>query len=206
MANNSWRNWLKKIGPGLITGASDDDPSGILTYLQVGAVMGLRGLWLALLTLPLMSAIQEMCARLGLITGHGLLSLIKKKYKPWLVKLIAFVSIAVITFNIGADLLAIGVVTEHLTGWPREVWIALVAGLIIFFSFRFSYKKLSSVLKWLTLSLFFYVAVALSINLDWHQVIWHTLKPEFNWSTQEMMLIAAVFGTTISPYLFFWQA
>ncbi|MBU1039336.1 divalent metal cation transporter [Patescibacteria group bacterium] len=204
--SRTWRQWWNKIGPGIITGASDDDPSGILTYLQVGVVMGVRGLWLALLTLPLMSAVQEMCARLGLITGQGLLSLIKRRYNPWLVKVVAVVAVAVIVFNIGADLLAIGVVVERLVGWPRELWIILTSAVIIIFTLKFSYRQLANFLKWLTLSLFFYVAVALSIHLNWSELFLHTIRPQLNFNITEIMLIAAVFGTTISPYLFFWQA
>jgi len=197
----------KKLGPGIITGASDDDPSGILTYLQAGVIMGVSSLWTALLSLPLMYAIQEMCARLGLVTDKGLMRLIKENYPRWILWVIALVSGVVITINIGADLLAISVVAEKLTNLPRLLWLPLAAGLILFGMVFFSYKKFVRILKWLTLSLFFYIITVLYINIDWREAILSTIWPaDFEWNTTTIMLVAAIVGTTISPYLFFWQA
>lgn len=195
-----------KLGPGIITGASDDDPSGILTYLQAGVVMGISSLWTALVTLPLMYIIQEMCARLGFVTDKGLIRLIKEHYSRPLLYIITIISVIAITVNIGADLLAIGVVAEKITDLPRWFWVPVAAGLILFSTIFFSYKSFARILKWLALSLLFYVATVLYINIDWREAILSTIWPSgFEWNTTSIMLVAAIVGTTISPYLFFWQ-
>ncbi len=197
----------KKLGPGIITGASDDEASGILTYLQTGVILGISSLWLALVTLPLMYVIQEMCGRIGLVTDKGLIYLIKQHYSKFVLYFIALISVIVITINIGADLLAIGVVVEELIGFSRLVWLSVTALLIALGTVLFSYRTLARVLKWLAFSLFFYVATALYIDLDWASALWSTVWPiNFQWNTTSLMLVAAVVGTTISPYMFFWQA
>jgi Mn2+/Fe2+ NRAMP family transporter len=197
----------KKLGPGIITGASDDEASGILTYLQTGVILGVSSLWLALVTLPLMYVIQEMCGRIGLVTDKGLIYLIKQHYSKFVLYFIALISVIVITINIGADLLAIGVVVEKLIGFSRLVWLSVTALLIALGTVLFSYRTLARVLKWLAFSLFFYVATALYIDLDWASALWSTVWPiNFQWNTTSLMLVAAVVGTTISPYMFFWQA
>lgn len=201
----TWRELWHKIGPGLITGASDDDPSGILTYLQAGAVLGTRGLWLVLITLPLMYGIQEMCARLGLVTGKGLIRLIKEHYSKKVLYFLASIAILVITINIGADLIAIGTVLEKQLFLSRMIWVSVIAFLIVLISVKFSYRRLANILKWLTLSLFAYVAVAFYIQIDWLNAISHTFWPSFDFTKEFWLLTAAVLGTTISPYLFFWQ-
>ncbi|MBI5465922.1 MAG: divalent metal cation transporter [Candidatus Kerfeldbacteria bacterium] len=198
--------FVKKLGPGLITGASDDDPSGILTYLQAGTVMGLKSLWTALFTLPLMYGIQEMCARIGLQTDHGLMRLIKQRYSKYVLYLVALVSTVVITVNIGADLSAMGVVIKDMVGGNRLMWLALFAAVIIFSTIKLSYHKLARVLKWLTLSLFCYVLTVFFIKIDWLEALRATFTISLDWSKENIMLIAAILGTTISPYLFFWQA
>lgn len=200
------KSFINKLGPGLITGASDDDPSGILTYLQAGAVLGFKCLWTALLTLPFMYAVQEMCARLGLVTNKGLIRLIKENYSKVVLYPIVFVSVLVITINIGADFLAIGVVLEKLTSLDRVLWLLLTAASILVFTIFFSYKKIARILKWLVFSLFFYIITIFLINFDWWEALHFTLIPSFSFSKQSVFLIAAIFGTTISPYLFFWQA
>jgi len=202
----SWRKITQKIGPGIITGASDDDPSGILTYLQAGTVMGLQALWTALLTLPLMYSIQEMCGRLGMVTDKGLLRLIKEHYSRLVLVVIALVSVFAITFNLGADLLAVGVVLEKLVGLSRYIWLPVVAGVVVFCTIQFSYHRLARVLKWLTFSLFCYVIVVFFLHLDWGKVLLATIWPHFTLSKESILLVAAILGTTISPYLFFWQA
>ncbi len=203
---NYWKLLTSKLGPGIITGASDDDPSGILTYLQAGVVMGVSSLWTALITLPLMYSIQEMCARIGLVTDKGLMRLIKEHYPKWLLWSVALISCVVITINIGADLLAIGVVSEKLTSIPRLIWLPVATVLILCGMIFFSYKKFVKVLKWLTLSLFFYIVTVLYINVDWREAILSTIWPtHFEWNATSIMLVAAIVGTTISPYLFFWQ-
>lgn len=201
-----FRKWREVAGPGVVTGASDDDPSGILIYLQSGVVLGFQALWTALLTLPLMYALQEMCGRLGLVTGKGLIRLIKEEYSRWVLYPIAIVSVVAITVNIGANLLAIGTVFERLTGWSRLAWIPLSAFFILYCTLFFSYRRFSRVLMWLAFSLFFYIATALSLNIDWARALQHTFWPSMTWSPQNILLVAAILGTTISPYLFFWQA
>jgi NRAMP (natural resistance-associated macrophage protein)-like metal ion transporter len=200
------KNIQNKLGPGLITGASDDDPSGILTYLQSGVIMGIASLWTALVTLPLMYVIQEMCGRLGLVTDKGLVKLIREHYGKTVLFIIAIISVVTITVNIGADLLAIGVVAEKLSGLPRWFWLPVAAGLILSATIFFSYRVFARVLKWLTFSLFFYIATVLYIHIDWREAILATIWPaHFVWNATNLMLVAAIVGTTISPYLFFWQ-
>lgn len=204
--SEKWQEQKKSIGPGVITGASDDDPSGILIYLQSGVMLGFQALWTALLTLPLMYALQEMCGRLGLVTGKGLIQLIKKHYSAWVLYPIVIISVLAIIVNIGADLLAIGAVLERLTGLSRLFWIPFSGIFVIYCTIFFSYRKFSRALAWLTFSLFFYIVTALSLSIDWPQAIQRTLWPSMDWSGENALLIAAILGTTISPYLFFWQA
>lgn len=200
------RELAHKLGPGLITGASDDDPSGILSYLQSGVMLGLNGLWVALVTLPLMYTIQEMCARLGLVTGKGLIKLIKENYSKAVLYPIAIISLVVISVNIGADLMAIGVVLEKLVGVSRLILIPLTAMAIILVIVMFSYHNFARVMKWLTLALFAYVAVAFYVHIDWVLALYHTVSPSLQFTKANGLLLAAMLGTTISPYLFFWQA
>ncbi len=207
---SAWRSikdFSRKFGPGVITGASDDDPSGILTYLQAGVVLGVSSLWTALLSLPLMYTIQEMCGRIALVTGKGLMRLIKEHYSGLIVGIIAIISTVVITINIGADLLAIAIVTEELTNLPRLLWIVVAGAIVTVSMVVFSYEKFARILKWLTFSLVFYIVTVLYINVDWREAILSTIWPRyFSWNAESLILIVAIIGTTISPYLFFWQA
>ena len=147
--------FFKKLGPGLITGASDDDPSGILTYLQGGAMLGFGSLWTTLLTLPMMCAIQEMAGRIGLKTNKGIVELIKKHYSKWVLFPIIFVSTVVLVINIGADLLAIGTAISGMVPVSNYITLPLTAALILFCTVYFSYREFAGTLKWLTLSLLF---------------------------------------------------
>lgn len=199
------KNLLNKLGPGIITGASDDDPSGIITYIQAGVIMGMKSLWIALVTLPLMYGVQEMCARIGYVTDKGLTKIIKHHFPKPLLFILVGVSVIVLTINIGADMLAIGIVLENLLGVNRLWWLPLIAATIIAVITLFSYHRFASVLKWLTLTLFFYVAAAFAVHMDWWGAIRHTLTPSLSFSKETVLLVAAIFGTTISPYLFFWQ-
>ncbi len=199
-------NFFKKLGPGLITGASDDDPSGILTYLQGGVMLGFGALWTVLATLPMMYAIQEMSGRIGLVTEKGLMRIIKEQYSGPVLFFIAAISALVITINIGADLLAMGTVAQGFVPLSNFFLLPAFTGVILFSIIFFSYRKFARVLKWLTLSLFFYVLTVLYLNIDWLSAIRETFIPNFSWSKNTILLLAAVFGTTISPYLFFWQA
>jgi len=201
-----WLSKWKKLGPGLVTGASDDDPSGILTYLQTGVVLGFSALWMTLLTLPFMYVLEEMSGRLGTVSKQGIVKLIRKRFSGWVFYPLIFLVLLVIIINIGADLLAIGVVMEILTGINREWWL-FAAALVTYLSLSvLNYEKIARVLKWLTLSLLFYVLVVFFLNINWLEAIISTFSPSISWSGQYIFLMAAVLGTTISPYLFMWQA
>lgn len=200
------KNFLKKLGPGLTTGVSDDDPSGILTYLQGGAMLGFGAFWTALVTLPMMYGVQEMSGRIGLVTEKGLIRIIKENYPKYILFIIAFISTVVITINIGADLLAVGVVIEGLISVSAFLLLPVIAAAILLGIVFFSYRRLANVLKWLTLTLFFYVLTVLYLNIDWFAAMEATLIPNVVLSKDSLFLLAAIFGTTVSPYLFFWQA
>ncbi len=198
--------FFKKLGPGLITGASDDDPSGILTYLQGGAMLGFGALWTTFFTLPLMYFIQEMSGRIGLATDKGLVEIIKENYSKWILFLIVSISTVVIVINIGADLLAMGTAVGGIAPVHNYVTLPIVAALVLFCTIYFSYGKFAGALKWLTLSLLFYVLAVLYLKIDWLAALKSTFIPEMAWTKDSILIIAAIFGTTISPYLFFWQA
>ncbi|MCL4437610.1 divalent metal cation transporter [Patescibacteria group bacterium] len=209
MKNNLFKG-LKKLGrmagPGVITGAADDDPSGILTYLQAGFSYGFKILWLAFLTLPFMIAIQEMSGRIGYVSGKGLVRLIKNHYAKWFLYLVVAASVVVIIINIGADLLAMGVVMEGLLPMSKIFWIPFVAAMILIFTIFLSYPKFASVLKWLSLSLLFYVAASIYTRINFWEAAKATLTPTIVFNKNFLYIAAAFFGTTVSPYLFFWQA
>ncbi|MDD4931197.1 MAG: divalent metal cation transporter [Candidatus Colwellbacteria bacterium] len=198
--------FLKKLGPGVITGASDDDPSGILTYLQAGVILKTAGLWIAFFTLPLMYAVQEMCGRIGFKTDKGIIEIVKNKYPKWVTLLVVSVSAIVIIINIGADLLAIGTVSEGLSGVSKVFWIPVLSTIIALATIFFSYKRFASVLKWLSLSLFCYIATVFFIKIDWVAALVATITPSISFSKEWIMIVSAIIGTTISPYLFFWEA
>jgi len=200
------RGLLEKMGPGIITGASDDDPSGILTYIQSGVVLGLRSLWVVLLTLPLMYGLQEMCGRIGYVTNKGLTKILKEYFPRYILFPIVAISVVVIVINIGADILAVSTVLEALTSISRVLWLGITGIVIILATIFLPYKKLAGVLKWLALTLLFYVAVAFAIHINWGQALQSTFSPSVSFNKEWIILIAALFGTTISPYLFFWQA
>ncbi len=200
------KQYWKILGPGLTTGAADDDPSGIATYSQMGASRGLSLLWLSLITFPLMSNIQEMCARIGLVTGSGLASNIRRHYSKKVLYFGAFLLVFANVLNIGANLGAMAKSTELL--FPKVSFIFLVilyALIIIFLQIGISYKKYSSYLKYLTLVLFSYAFVVLFIDVNWSLVFKSLVLPKITFDEQTILLICAALGTTISPYLFFWQ-
>jgi len=195
------------LGPGLTTGASDDDPSGIGTYSQTGAKYGFQLLWLSLFTFPLMAIVQEMCARIGLVTGRGLASNIRMHFPKWVLYVCTILLFAANTFNIGADLGAMAKATELL--WPQIGFTTLIIAftLICLFLQVFStYQKYAKFLKWLALVLLAYIFSTLLIKgLDWNSILSHTIKPSITFSKDQIILICGILGTTISPYLFFWQ-
>jgi NRAMP (natural resistance-associated macrophage protein)-like metal ion transporter len=198
--------YLHNLGPGLTTGAADDDPSGIATYSQTGAQYGFQLLWLSLFTFPLMAVVQEMCARIAIVTGEGLAANIRKHFPSWMLYGCTTLLFAANTFNLGADLGAMAKATQLL--FPAVDFAALVAffaiGSLLLQVFT-TYARYARYLKYLTLVLFAYVATALMAHLDWHQVAYSTFVPSITFSKSELVLICAILGTTISPYLFFWQ-
>lgn len=200
------RKLVKNIGPGVVTGASDDDPSGIVTYSQTGAQYGYGLLWLALFTTPLMMAAQEMSARLGIVTKQGLGRLIKRYVSKRVAFVLAVGLLIVNIVNIGADLSAMAAVTQLLLPGSAWVYLVLYAGIIIVLEVFVSYAKYVNILKWLTLALLSYVVCAFATQQDWSTIFRSTLLPNLNQGAAVWPLITAILGTTISPYLFFWQA
>ncbi len=200
------KKWWGQLGPGFITGASDDDPSGIATYAQTGARFGFGQLWLAFATLPFMVAVQEMSGRIGLVTGKGLAGIIRERYSR--VVLFFTVGLLVIanTINIGADLGAMAASARLLFGLPFIWWLIFFVVGTLLLETLVPYKIYAKYLKWLTLSLLTYIFVGLIVNLDWLTVWKSILLPTIINSKEYFQNIVAVLGTTISPYLFFWQA
>jgi NRAMP (natural resistance-associated macrophage protein)-like metal ion transporter len=201
-----WRRILGVLGPGLITGASDDDPSGIATYSQAGAQFGYATCWVMLFTWPLMAAIQEISARIGRVTGKGIAANLREHYSVWLLRPIVTLLLVANFINLGADLGAMGDALRLLIGGPRGVYVVIFAALCTTLEIFSSYERYVKVLKWLTLSLFAYIATALIVRVPWGEVGYRTIVPQFLWQTDYIVVIVAVLGTTISPYLFFWQA
>jgi len=197
----------KQLGPGLVAGASDDDPSGIATYSQAGAAFGLNTLWTAIITYPLMANIQEMCARIGLVTGEGLTGVIKRNYSRKLLWLMIVVSFPAITLNIGADLAGMGAVSNLLMPKISANLFSLFYGMLLLFNIiALSYSKIARVLKWLCMTLLCYLVVPFLVKQDWWAILRNTFIPTLTWDKQYLAIIVGIFGTTISPYLFFWQA
>jgi NRAMP (natural resistance-associated macrophage protein)-like metal ion transporter len=201
-----FRRFFSRLGPGLITGAADDDPSGISTYSVTGAAFGYAPLWTALFSFPLMVAVQMMCARLGMVTGEGLAGVIRRHYPKWVLWSACALLVIANTVNIGADLGGMGKVTEMVTGVRSLYWTPLYALMIGSFLIWSSYYLIARIFKWLTLVLFSYVLAAFLAKPDWSAVIRSTFIPHVEWSGVYWATLVGLFGTTISPYLFFWQA
>lgn len=199
-------NPLARIGPGLITGVADDDPSGIATYSQAGAQFGLNMLWTMPLCYPLMSAVQHMCAQIGRVTGKGLAANIKAEFSPMLLRLIVLLLLCANTLNIAADVAAMGETAELVTGIDRHLMTFVFVMGTVALQIVVPYHRYVFFLKWLTLSLLAYAAVLFTVHVPWSQVALRTLVPDFALNSSAAAVIIAVFGTTISPYLFFWQA
>ena len=198
--------FFANLGPGLTTGAADDDPSGISTYSVAGAAYGYMPLWTALFSFPLMAAVQLMCARLGLVTGRGLAGVLRRYYPPWVLWGACTLLIIANVFNIGADLGGMAEATEMMTGINSLYWMPLYTLLIISLLFWSSYRLIARLFKWLTLVLFAYVAAAFLARPDWYAVLSATVVPRVEWSSGFLATFVGILGTTISPYLFFWQA
>ncbi len=197
---------FKKIGPGVITGASDDDPSGIATYSQTGAKYGYQFLWLALISTPLMMAAQEMSARLGIVTGRGLAGILRRHVSVKIVFVLAWLLFFVNTINVGADLGAMAEAMKLLLPGPTVVYLVFFAALIIVLEIFVSYKRYVNVLRWLTLTLLSYVVAAFFTKQDWALALKDTIIPTFSSGKEMWTIIVAALGTTITPYCFFWQA
>src|SRR5580704_9587153 len=198
-------NVLRRLGPGLITGAADDDPSGIATYSQVGAQFGFGMLWTLLFSFPLMAAMQEICARLGRVTGKGIAGSMSGHYpRPLLYGLVFLLCLANI-FNLGADLTAMGAAAQLVFHGRVGVYVLVFGAVSLLLQIYMPYKKYVQYLKWLTLVLFAYVATAFVVHVPWMKAIRATVVPSLTFSSEYWMALVAVLGTTISPYLFFWQ-
>jgi len=197
---------LAKVGPGFVTGVADDDPSGIVTYSQAGAQFGLNMLWTMPLAYPLMSAVQVLCARIGRVTGQGLAANIKVSFPPIVLLLLVGLLFVANILNIAADLAAMGEVASLVTGLNWHLMTALFVFITLILQILLPYHRYVYFLKWLTLSLLAYAAVLLTIHVPWGQVIWRTMVPSFEINANAAAVVVGVFGTTISPYLFFWQA
>ena len=194
------------LGPGLITGCADDDPSGISTYSVTGATFGYGLLWTALLSFPLMTSIQIMCGRLGMVTGRGLSGVVRRRYSKWVLWSACLLLIVANVINIAADLGGMGDATQMMTGVSSLLWTPVYTAVIIGFLFWSSYRQIARIFKWITLVLLAYVAAAFFAGVDWHQALLATLVPHIEWSRNSLAVLVGVLGTTISPYLFYWQA
>ncbi|MGA7414789.1 MAG: divalent metal cation transporter [Bryobacteraceae bacterium] len=199
-------HFFSRLGPGLITGAADDDPSGISTYSVTGAAFGYAPLWTALLSFPLMVAVQEMCSRVGLVTGEGLAGVIRRQYPRWVLWTACALLVTANTVNIGADLGGMANVSEMVTGIPSMYWTPVYAALIGSLLVWWSYDRLARIFKWMTLVLLSYILAAFLAKPDWASVLRSTFIPHVEWSGAYWATLVGIFGTTISPYLFFWQA
>ncbi len=197
--------YFKRLGPGLITGAADDDPSGIGTYSQVGARFGYALVWACPMVLPMAAAVQEMAARLGLATGRGLGTLIRERFPRWVLVVCVAMLMVANTFNIAADLAAMGASARLVIPLPTPVLTVAMAGIMLGLQIFVPYHRYSRILRYLALSLVTYVVVLFAVDVDWAEVL-RNLVPSFDGNRAELAALIAIFGTTVSPYLFFWQA
>ena len=203
---HQFQRFFANLGPGLITGAADDDPSGISTYSVVGASFGYLPLWTALFSFPLMTAVQLMCARLGMVTGLGLAGVIRRRYSRWVLWGACTLLIVANVINIAADLGGMAEATKMVTGAPVALTVPLYGVAIVSLLMWWSYRAIARVFKWLTLVLLAYVLTAFVADVDWRRALYATLVPHVEWSRAFFSVLVAILGTTISPYLFFWQA
>jgi NRAMP (natural resistance-associated macrophage protein)-like metal ion transporter len=197
---------FKRLGPGIITGAADDDPSGIATYSQAGARYGVNMLWTMVLTLPLMAAVQSVSARIGRVTGRGLAANMGEVFPRPVVAVLVALLFGANTVNIGADLAAMGAAASLVAGGGQHFFAVLFAAVSLLAVVFLPYHRYVGILKWLTLSLFAYVGVVFAVEIDWADVAGGVVAPRFELDGEALMMIVAIFGTTISPYLFFWQS
>jgi len=197
---------LSSLGPGLVTGAADDDPSGIATYSQVGAQFGYGLAWTMLFSFPLMAVIQAVSARIGCVTGFGIAQNLRRHYPLWLLRAVVSLLVIANVINLGADLGAMGAALGLLIGGQVLLYAVAFGIVCVMLEVFVSYARYAALLKWATLSLFAYVAVVFAAGVDWAPALYHTLVPSITFDAPHAMALVAVLGTTISPYLFFWQA
>ena len=200
-----WK-WLTILGPGLTTGAADDDPSGIATYSQTGAQFGYGQLWTALYMLPFMTAVQEACARIGLVTGKGIAAVVKDNYSKKVLYAVVGLVVIANTINIGADIGAMASAAQLLVPVPFILLTLLFTIIILLLEIFTNYKVYSKILKWLALALLAYPITVFIIHQDWPTVLRATVVPHIEFSFAFVFIITGVFGTTITPYMFFWEA
>ena len=198
--------FFSDLGPGLITGCADDDPSGISTYSIAGAAFGYGTLWTALISFPLMVSVQMMCSRLGMVTGRGLASVIRMHYPRWVLWGSCLLLVTANVINIAADLGGMGESASMVTSLSAKIWTLLFTLLIVSFLFWSSYRQIARVFKWITLILLAYIATAFFAHVDWKAALIATIRPRISLSRDALSVLVGILGTTISPYLFFWQA
>ncbi len=198
--------WRRRLGPGLITGAADDDPSGIATYSQGGAQFGFQLLWTLLLTWPLMVGIQSVSARIGRVTGDGLAGNLRRLYSPWLLYAVVSLLTVANTINIAADLAAMADGLQLLAGGPHALWVIAFGAVSVLLQVFIPYVRYVRMLKWLTLALFAYVGTVFAVHIPWGDVLRALVMPTIPFDRAYLVTLVAILGTTISPYLFFWQA
>ena len=199
-------HFLKIFGPGVITGAADDDPSGIATYSQTGAQFGFGQLWTAFYQVPLLLAVQEACGRIGAVTGTGLAGVIKHHYPRSVLVIVVMLVVIANTINIGADISAVGEATNLVVPVPRSLLVVITAAIVLGLEIFVSYASYAKFLKWLALALLAYPATALIVKQPWGEILYATFVPHIELSVSFLFIITGVFGTSISPYMFFWQA
>ncbi len=199
-------DWKRVIGPGLITGASDDDPSGIATYSQTGAQYGYALGWTMILTYPLMSAVQMVSARIGRVTGHGIAGNLVRNYPAWLANSLVGLLLIANTINIGADLGAMADATALVSGLPAAGFLLVFAAFCATAEVVLRYQAYARILRWLTLALLSYVITLFMVHIPWARAIKGLVFPSIEWDSETLMMVVAILGTTISPYLFFWQS
>jgi NRAMP (natural resistance-associated macrophage protein)-like metal ion transporter len=205
-SHNPLVRYFRTLGPGLVTGAADDDPSGVTTYAVAGAAFGTGMLWTALATLPLMAAIQLTCARIGLVSGRGLAGAMRAHYPRWFLYGACLLLLVANVFNIAADLAGMADSAEMLTGLASGFWVALFGLVVLLVTIYTSYAAFAAWLKWLTAVLFAYVISAVLAHPDWRGALVDTLLPRLTFDADSVSTLVGILGTTISPYLFFWQA
>lgn len=198
--------FLKSLGPGLVTGAADDDPSGIATYSQVGAQFGYGMAWTMLFSFPLMAVIQAISAQIGCVTGRGIAANLRRHYSPWLLRAVVLLLLVANVINLGADLGAMGAALGLLIGGPVHLYTVAFGLACVALETFMSYERYAAILKWGTLSLFTYVAVVFAAQVPWDLALWSLFVPQLTFDAPQAMALVAILGTTISPYLFFWQA